>query len=287
MSDSDDNFQGKYHSVQNDKYEMETYSSGLKISDPVKRQKLAELMSKIIKQSESNTTADADMQDTAQQDTKMLNKSGDMNTDSTQGMIYEDNIDHKQYMIKSSGTIIDLNRKKKKTRKIPMSVKKPVSQYVYFIKSVFENRQPTLFFPYPSYVGEKKEEFDRVFFKHQRDIGSLTMRFKILDTTNIYNAVVNSCKNAGMFLINERQMLKKRRKAQGYETSSSDEEDKDENEDDFNLLFCGAVKDDLLKAARSYQKLNHFPNSFNIGRKDAMWRNYLALHEDFPDEYNF
>lgn len=94
--------------------------------------------------------------------------------------------------------------KKKKYRKIPMSVKKPVSQYVAFIKSPFKSRPPVLFFPYPGYVGEKKEEFDRVFFKQQEDLGSLTLRFKILDTTNIYNALVNSCKAAGMYLIGEK-----------------------------------------------------------------------------------
>ena len=95
-------------------------------------------------------------------------------------------------MIKTSGTIVDVTRKRKKMRKIPMSVRKPVSQYVSFLKSPFKKRAPVMFFPYPSYVAEKKEEFGRVFFKPQEELGTHTMRFKIAETTNIYNAVVNA-----------------------------------------------------------------------------------------------
>lgn len=203
------------------------------------------------------------------------------------GMIYEDNIDHKTYMIKSSGTIVDISRKKKKVRKIPMSVRKQTSHYVPFLTSPFKNRIPTLFFPYPSYVDNEKETFDRVFFKHQKELGGLTFRFKIAESTNIYNAVVNTCKNAGMYLVNEQLMLKRKRIQSGYDTSSEDSDDIDPDEDDYNLLFTGAVKEDGLMNARSYQKLSHFPHSYNIGRKDAMWKNLSEMMDEFPDDYDF
>ena len=131
------------------------------------------------------------------------NSSGD-----NSGTIVEDNLDNKTYMIRTTGTIVDVTKKRKRSRKIPMSVKKPVSNYVAFLKSPFKNRPPTMFYPYPSYIGEKKDEFGRVFFKPQEDLGPLTMRFKIAETTNIYNAMVNGCKNAGMYLVGEKQMLK-------------------------------------------------------------------------------
>ena len=183
-----------------------------------------------------------------------------------------------------------MSKRKKKSRKIPMSVKKPVSQYVAFIKSPFKQRPPVMFFPYPSYVGEKKDEFDRVFFKKNEDLGPVTLRFKILETTNIYNALVNSCKAGGMFLIGEKEMLKRRKENQGYDSSdSSDDDDEEEecSEFDFNVVWSGGIKDDVLSSLRSYQKINHFPNSFNLGRKDAMYRNLLELEEEFPDDYNF
>lgn len=167
-----------------------------------------------------------------------------------------------------------------------MSVRKPVSEYVAFIKSPFKGRPPVMFFPYPSYVGERKEEFGRVFFKPQEELGALAMRFKIAESTNIYNAMVNGCKAAGMHLVGEYQMLKKKRIAQGYDTSSESDEE-DENEYKFNLMFSGAIKDESMKSLKSYQKVNHFPNSFNLGRKDAMWKNFLYLQEEHPDEYNF
>lgn len=117
---------------------------------------------------------------------------------------FQENLDDKIYKLNATGTMVDVSRRRKKTRKIPMSVKKPVSQYLAFIKSPFKNRPPLLFYPYPSYVNEKKNEFDRVFFKPQEDLGPLTMRFKIAENTNIYNSMVNSCKAAGMHLIGEK-----------------------------------------------------------------------------------
>lgn len=198
-------------------------------------------------------------------------------------------VENETYMIKSSGTIIDISRKQKKVRKIPMSVRKPVSQYVAFLKSPFKGRGPVMFYPYPSYVGEEKEDYGRLFYRHQADIGEYVMRFKIAETTNIYNAVVNSCKAAGMLLVNEKYMLKKKKQDQGLDSSdSSDEEDyKDEFQDDFNILFTGAVKEDILKKSRGYYKISHFPHSYNIGRKDAMWRNINRMYEMFPEEYDF
>lgn len=41
---------------------------------------------------------------------------------------------------------------RKEKGKLPYSVFKPHSLKVHFLRSVFEGRQPTAFFPYPSYV---------------------------------------------------------------------------------------------------------------------------------------
>ena len=92
-----------------------------------------------------------------------------------------------------------------------------------------------------------------------------------------------------MKLINEQQMIRKKRRNENPDLSddSSSDDEPDEFENDFNLLFTGAVKEEVLKSTRSYQKLSHFPHSFNIGRKDAMWRNISEMQEEFPDEYDF
>lgn len=64
------------------------------------------------------------------------------------------------------------------------------------MKSIFEGRPPTAFLPYPSYVHLERVS-DRVRKYNRDDIDYLFMSFKIADSTHIYNAVVNSCKNSG------------------------------------------------------------------------------------------
>ena len=83
---------------------------------------------------------------------------------------------------------------------MPYSVFKPHAVDTTFLKSIFENRPPTAFFQYPSYVKLEKK-CDRI-RKYKRDeVENLFMSFKISDHTHIYNAVVNTCKYAGFKMI--------------------------------------------------------------------------------------
>ncbi|MBN3302800.1 TTLL4 polyglutamylase, partial [Amia calva] len=48
------------------------------------------------------------------------------------------------------------------------------------------------------------------------------------------------------------------------------------------------MKSPGFKAIREYQKLNHFPGSFQIGRKDRLWRNLSKMQARFGKrEFNF
>ena len=84
--------------------------------------------------------------------------------------------------------------------RLPYSVFKPHSQEVSFLKSIFEGRPPTAFFPYPQYVHLERVS-DRIRIYNREEIEYLFMSFKISDSTHIYNAVVNSCKNAGFTMV--------------------------------------------------------------------------------------
>ena len=84
--------------------------------------------------------------------------------------------------------------------RLPYSVFKPHSNEVYFLKSIYEGRPPTAFFPYPAYV-HLERVCDRVRKYKREDVEYLFMSFKIADSTHIYNAVVNSCKNAGFQMV--------------------------------------------------------------------------------------
>lgn len=36
-----------------------------------------------------------------------------------------------------------------------------------------------------------------------------------------------------------------------------------------------------------YQKMNHFPGCWQLGRKDYMWKNLNKQRRSFPEAYNF
>ncbi|XP_055861674.1 probable beta-tubulin polyglutamylase isoform X1 [Biomphalaria glabrata] len=52
--------------------------------------------------------------------------------------------------------------------------------------------------------------------------------------------------------------------------------------------FGKHMKAQCFKQLRDFQKLNHFPGSFNIGRKDKLWRNLSRMQAHFgKKEFNF
>ncbi|GCC36827.1 hypothetical protein chiPu_0015327 [Chiloscyllium punctatum] len=58
----------------------------------------------------------------------------------------------------------------------------------------------------------------------------------------------------------------------------------------YDWLGCWGhhMKSPLFRTLREYQKLNHFPGSFQIGRKDRLWRNLLRMQMRFGKrEFNF
>lgn len=89
------------------------------------------------------------------------------------------------------------------------------------------------------------------------------LNFRINDTTHIYNAVVNSCKNAGLKIL------------MGEKLSG------------WNILWSGPIKGDFLRDFTKYQKVNHFPDSCQIGRKDYMWKNIKRLKRVHGNEFDF
>ena len=93
-------------------------------------------------------------------------------------------------------------------------------------------------------------------YPRRGDIEYLYMSFLISEKTHIYNAVVNTMKTAGFDLI--------------------------EYGDEFNVLWTGYIQlDDVLKLNK-YQKINHFPSSVNLGRKDLLWTNIKKMRLKYP-----
>lgn len=86
------------------------------------------------------------------------------------------------------------------------------------------------------------------------------MSFHNSDRTHIYNAVVNTMKNGGFEMI--------------------------ERGDDWNLIWTGYTQAEDILQLNKYQKVNHFANSVNLGRKDLLWKNVFAMRLKYPEYYN-
>jgi len=114
----------------------------------------------------------------------------------------------------------------KKDRKIPHSVFKPHSDAVVLLHSVqYSNSDlPKVIFAYPKYCmrndsapsflsvenkllnfegGINSPKFLQIIRLNQSDMkgGSMTLGFKMTETTHIYNSVVNSLKTAGFRIV--------------------------------------------------------------------------------------
>ena len=143
--------------------------------------------------------------------------------------------------------------------RLPYSVFKPHASDVTFLDSVFENRPPTAFFQYPSYV-KIERKCDRIRKFKRDEVETLFMSFKISDDTHIYNALVNSCKCAGFCML---------------ESTS----------DNFNLQWTGYINPEDIYFLNKFQKTNHFPGSTQLGMKDLFWQNINRLRVKFPKEF--
>jgi hypothetical protein len=66
---------------------------------------------------------------------------------------------------------------------------------------------------------------------------NMTLGFKVHDNTHIYNSVVNTMKAAGVRIVPP-------------------------NSSQYNVIWTGMCKNEQLKIATKYQKINHFPQSF-------------------------
>lgn len=66
---------------------------------------------------------------------------------------------------------------------------------------------------------------------------SMTLGFKVTETTHVYNSVVNVFKAAGVRIVAP-------------------------NTSKWNVMWTGVVRNEYLKDATKYQRINHFPQSF-------------------------
>ena len=52
-------------------------------------------------------------------------------------------------------------------------------------------------------------------------------------------------------------------------------------------IFWGFYPFEDIKILNKFQKFNHFPGCWNIGRKDNLYRNLHQFKKKFPDDFNY
>jgi len=142
----------------------------------------------------------------------------------------------------------------------------------------------------------EQDEFEscRAYFRYDTDI-------------HIYNSVIRACNEAGMFLKDKKLLIKYRykqlqeKKEMNSDIKDSSDVDKiakqyldstdkfltDDYPNDFNIRFMMSCKKEDLQHVKKFQKLNHFPYSYYLGRKDQLYRNYQVQEDLFPGDYNY
>lgn len=123
------------------------------------------------------------------------------------------------------------------------------------LASIFEGVPPTIFFDYPPEYGSKKRGVARYFVAQ----GAPKLYYLHTNLVHPYNAVINTLKRSGF-----------------RPTTSSTK---------WSLLWSAQPKPEILRSFHAYQRTNHFPASWHLGRKDLLWRHVSRMHRKYGLEY--
>jgi hypothetical protein len=118
-----------------------------------------------------------------------------------------------------------------------------------------------VFFPYPKQCQLKRNE-ERL----GTAWSSCKLKFKITDSVCTYNCVVSALKAAGF-----------------VQTEGKN----------WNVLWSAPLQPEVLRNFNKYQRCNHFPNTWQLGRKDNLWKNVNryslfyspSMRRKFGEEY--
>jgi hypothetical protein len=121
-------------------------------------------------------------------------------------------------------------------------------------------RPATVYFDYPLAFGIRRKQEKILCDK------PCVLRFKHADSAWIYNSVTGTLKRAGFI---EQEGGSKKDLAQ------------------WNVRCGKHMLPGALKELRTYQKINHFPGTGGIGRKDRLARNIAKSRRHGGGEYNF
>lgn len=132
------------------------------------------------------------------------------------------------------------------------------SNEILLVRSIYQNRPPTIFFKYPQICGFP-QDLSKVFKVTESEIKDYDLNCRITGEKPL------KCVQLAL-------------QAGGFDITT---EGKNWN------LFWGFVRPETLKNMNRYQKTNHFPGCWHLGRKDNMYRHVLKMKQRFGEQYDF
>ena len=128
------------------------------------------------------------------------------------------------------------------------------SARILILEPVYAGANPVILFNYPPQCFKPSRLNDRV--KGRND---LKLYFHVSSNVHTYNSVVNAFVFAGFT----------------------------QHDSKYNVLISNVPKIELLKDFNLYQKVNHFPASKHLGRKDNLWKNINVMRRKFKKDFEF
>jgi len=151
---------------------------------------------------------------------------------------------------------------------MPGAKRKAAKREICLLRSVFEGRPPVLYFEYEPRCGAPQRDTSRVFGEEELvregfEGGLPKMMFCHDKTKDVheYNAMLNTSKQGGL-----------------YRTAI--------NSSKWALYWGAHPTPDMLRSFHRFQKANHFPASWHLGRKDLLWKNVYRMKRQFPQHFN-
>ncbi|EGR30069.1 tubulin-tyrosine ligase family protein, putative [Ichthyophthirius multifiliis] len=141
---------------------------------------------------------------------------------------------------------------------IPIQNKK--NETIIFQYSIYKGRPATIFFEYPSVCNQKRDKARTFEIKEKQIIQKYDLKYSTGSVLKPFYCVTQCFENAGF------------RKCQ-------------QELNDWNGHWAGKMRN--TKKMNKFQKTNHFPGCWNLGRKDLLWMRQSKMKRQFPKEYNF
>ena len=133
----------------------------------------------------------------------------------------------------------------------------PPSNITMMLPSLFAGRPPTVFLDYPQFMNRQREQGRGRIFELKNE------KHKPLYFRSNHTIV---CVSGAM----KRSGFKRLVKGTGY-----------------NFFWGHHLKDSALQKLHPEQKVNHFPGSYTLGRKDYLWKNISRQQRAHPEAYDF